>query len=69
MQVEYGESYITTYCSYLYHIQCVRGLKNTDFLRRLTFCQKIQQQSALDSQFYNYILFIDEAVFTRDGIF
>ena len=28
---------------YPYHIQRVQGVKNTDFLPRLTFCQQIQQ--------------------------
>ena len=54
---------------YSYHFQRVQGLKNTDFLPRLTFCQQIQQQSALDRQFLNNVLFTDEAGLTRDGIF
>ena len=33
---------------YPYYIRRVRDLKNTDSLPRLTFCQQIQQQSALD---------------------
>ena len=45
---------------YSYHIQCVQGLKNTNFLPRLTFCQQTQQ-SALDRQFLNNVLFADEA--------
>ena len=47
----------------------IEGVKNTDFLPRLTFCQQIQQQSALDRQFLNNVLFTDEAGFTRDGSF
>ena len=53
---------------YPYHIQRVQTLKNTDFLPRLNFCQQIQQ-SALDRQFLNNVLFTDEAGFTCDGIF
>ena len=53
---------------YLCHSQRVQGLKNIDFIPKLTFCQ-IQQQSALDHQFLNNVLFTDEAGFTRDGIF
>ena len=52
---------------YPYHMQRVQGLKNTDFLPRLTFCQQIQQR-ALNLPFLNNILFTDEAGFTRDGI-
>ena len=52
---------------YPWHIQCLQSLKNTDFLRRLTFCQQIQQQSTLDRQFLNNVLFRDEAGFTRDA--
>ena len=33
---------------YPYHIQRVQGLKNKDFLPRLTLCQQIQNQNALD---------------------
>ena len=54
---------------YPYHIQRVQGLKNTDILPKLTLCQQIQQQSALDGQFINYVLFTGEAGFTRHGIF
>ena len=54
---------------YSYHIQRVHGLNNTDFLPKLSFCQQIQQQSALDSQFLNNVLFTKEAGLTRDGIF
>ena len=53
---------------YPYNIQRVQGLKNTDFLLKFTFCQQIQQ-SALDRQFLNNVLFTDEAGFTCDGIF
>ena len=45
---------------YPYNIQCVPNLKNTDFLPTLTFCQQIQQQSALDRQFLNNVLFKDK---------
>ena len=41
---------------YPYHIQRVQGLKNVDFLPRLTFCQQKQQQSALDRQFLTLIV-------------
>ena len=51
-----------------YHIQRLQGLKNIDFLPRLTLCQQIQQQSALDRQLLNNVLFTDEAGFNRDGI-
>ena len=54
---------------YSYHIQHVQGLKNTDFPPRLPFCQQIQQQSDLDRQFLNNVLFTHEAGFNRDGIF
>ena len=52
-----------------YHIQRIQDHKNTDFLPRLTFCQQIQRQSAVDRQFLNNVLFTDEAGFTRDDIF
>ena len=45
---------------YPYHIQRVEGLKNTDILPRMIFCQKIKQQSALDRQFLSNVLFTDE---------
>ena len=54
---------------YPYHIQRVQDLQNRDFLPRLAFCQQIRQQSALDLQFLNNILFTDEVGFTRGGIF
>ena len=54
---------------YPYLIQRVQGLKNTYFLPRWSFCQQIQQYTALDRQLLNNVLFTDEAGFTRDGIF
>ena len=54
---------------YPYHVQRAQGLKSRDVLPTLTFGQQIQQQSALDSQFLNNVLFTDETGFTRDGIF
>ena len=51
-----------------YHIQRFQVIKITDFLPRLTFCQQIQQQSALDRQFLNNFLFTGKAGFTRDDI-
>ena len=58
---------ITSYCTHT--ISNVFKVSRTqDFLPRLTFCQQIQQQSALDRQFLNNILFTDEAGFNRDVV-
>ena len=51
-----------------YHVQKVQALQLGDELRRLQFCRWfIQKEEAPD--LLRYVLFTDEAGFTRDGVF
>jgi hypothetical protein len=47
-----------------YHLQKVQHLQPKDPAHRLDFCNRLNENWHL----YRYILFIDEAQFTRDGI-
>ena len=52
-----------------YHFQRVQGLLPTDFGPRVQFSQWLMQQQQMDHYFSKQILFTDEALFTRDGVF
>jgi hypothetical protein len=54
---------------YPYHLQRVQVLKPEDLPRRVTFCQWCLEQCVRNPQFLWKLLFTDEAMFTRDGIF
>ena len=54
---------------YRYHLQRIQGLKPEDLPRRVRFCQWCLKQCVRHPQFLWKILFTDEAMFTRDGIF
>ena len=49
---------------YPYHVQRVQHLSPGDFAERLEFCKWLNGSR----QLYRYILLIDEAQFTRDGV-
>lgn len=57
------------YQLYPYHLQRVQGLSEADFLPRLQYCQWFRQRTAENRQFISFVLFTDEASFTRNGIF
>jgi len=54
---------------YPYHLQCVQGLKPEDLPCRVRFCHSCLEQCVRHPQFLWNLLFTDEAMFTRDGIF
>jgi len=54
---------------YPYNLQRVQGLTTENLPRRLRFCQWCLEQCVLYPQFLWKLLFTDEAMFTRDGIF
>jgi len=51
------------------YLQRVQGLKLEDLPRRVTFCQWCLEQCVRNPQFLWKLLFTDEAMFTRNGIF
>lgn len=54
---------------YPYHLQRVQALSEADFPARLQYCHWLRERNAEDRQFISFILFTDEASFTRNGIF
>ena len=54
---------------YPYHLQRVQGLNPEDLPRRVRFCQWCLEQCVRHPQFLCNLLFTDEVMFTRDGIF
>lgn len=54
---------------YPYHFQKVQHLLPEDYPRRSALCQWFVDQAALTPDFSSNILFTDEAIFTRSGIF
>ena len=50
-------------------LQRVQGLKSEDLHRRVRFCQWCLEQCGRHPRFLWKLLFTDEAMFTRDGIF
>lgn len=64
--VPYWRVWRTLHCNllYPYHIQVVQHLQPQDLPLRLHFCEWIQANPEL----VRYILFTDEAQFTRDGV-
>lgn len=52
-----------------YHIQRVQLLEPADFAPRLTFARWYLQMCTRDRRFPSYIMFTDEATFTREGVF
>lgn len=53
---------------YPYHIQRVQALLPADFPKRLNFCEWLLQKITENNQFLNFILFTDEANFSRNSI-
>lgn len=53
---------------YPYHIQRVQALLPRDFEPRERFCRWVLEKMAEYPRFSSYILFTDEAKFSRDGI-
>ena len=54
---------------YPYHLQRVQGLKPEDLPRLVRFCQRCLEQCVRHPQFLWKLLYTDEVMFTRDGIF
>ena len=52
-----------------FHVQRTQALKQDDYILRVGFCQWFLQQSALQPDFAAHVLFTDEALFTREGVF
>lgn len=53
---------------YPFHIQRVQALLPRDFPQRLVLCDWFRQKITQNEQFLSYILFTDEANFSRHGI-
>jgi transposase len=51
-----------------YHIHRVQSLHPGDAEQRVTFCEWLLHQLAHNPNFANYVLWTDEAQFSRDGI-
>lgn len=52
-----------------YHYRKVQGLLPADSFARLTFCQRMNEMLVIDPQLISKILWMDEAQFTRAGVF
>lgn len=52
-----------------YHLQRVQLLNPDDYPKRVRFAQWFLEESANDPNFPAYVLFTDEATFTREGVF
>lgn len=52
-----------------YHYTRVQHLREEDFPIRLEFCEWFLQQAEEDADFSKFIIFSDESLFTREGIF
>jgi hypothetical protein len=52
-----------------FHYRKVQGLINNDGLARVAFCQRMTQKLVEDPGFLNKILWTDESLFTREGVF
>jgi hypothetical protein len=50
------------------HLQRVQALSLQDYPARVLFCQWFLQQCGTNSNFTAFVMFTDEAQFTRDGI-
>lgn len=50
-----------------YHITLTQALQPADFIARVHFCQWALGQIQQDPNFFNYVLFSDEATFKNDG--
>lgn len=53
---------------YPYHLQCVQALTPMDYPARIAFCQWFLEKCAAKPNFCAFVIFTDEAQFTRDGI-
>lgn len=54
---------------YPFHLTKVQGLFPNDYYNRITYCEWLLEKQEADEDFVRYILWTDEATFTRDGIF
>lgn len=52
-----------------FHYRKVQGLLNNDGLARIAYCQRMNQKLVEDPGFLNKILWSDESLFTREGVF
>lgn len=50
-----------------YHVQLLQELKETDIIRRQTFCNWALQKIAEEVNFFDRVLFSDEATFRKNG--
>lgn len=57
------------YGLHAFHYRKVQGLVENDGLARLAYCQRVNQKLVEDPGFLNKILWTDESMFTREGIF
>lgn len=52
-----------------YHLQKIQALKEINYVPRITFCDWVIRCYEQDPRILNQILYTDEAMFTREGIF
>lgn len=50
-----------------YHVQLVQELIDRDYENRMQFCQWAQQKIGEQRNFFDYVLFVDEASFHKNG--
>ena len=52
-----------------YHYTCVQDLREEDYPRRRAFCENFLRRVEDDPEFPSRVIFSDESLFTREGIF
>jgi hypothetical protein len=54
---------------YPFHLTKVQDLKPADYQARINFCDFMLQKHRRDPDFFRSILWTDESIFTKDGVF
>ncbi|EZA48617.1 hypothetical protein X777_13627, partial [Ooceraea biroi] len=54
---------------YIAHYTCVQHLRPEDYQRRKTFCENFLREVDRDPRFPSHVIFSDESLFTREGIY
>ncbi|XP_026829624.1 uncharacterized protein LOC113562960 [Ooceraea biroi] len=52
-----------------FHYTCVQHLRSEDYERRKTFCENFLREVDRDPRFPSHVIFSDESLFTREGIY
>lgn len=54
---------------YPYHMTKVQALHPEDYNNRILYCEWLLEKQRIDNNFAEKVLWTDEAIFTRDGVF